>query len=121
MQSTTRAYIAHRTPVYLGSASIFPGPTAISCSTWKGWWWLKGDSLRPVGSDNDIRTYRWAALVLRAGMYSSFAAMGGGLLWWLLTGAQGGSEAAQKSLPLDAILSELLAGNPLALLNLGVL
>ncbi len=77
--------------------------------------------MRQTGSDKDIRTYRWAALTLRVGMYSSFTAMGGGLLWWLAIGAPGGSTTMEKSLPLDAVFSQLLAGNPLALLNLGVL
>lgn len=72
-------------------------------------------------ADNDIQTYRWAAFTLRAGMYASFAAMGGGLAWWLLGGAPGGEASASKGLPLDRIWAELLAGNPLALVNLGVL
>lgn len=46
--------------------------------------------------------------------------MGGGLLWWLLAGSKGGKEATEKSIPLDSIFPQLLVGNPLALLNLGV-
>src|SRR5438105_14836575 len=54
-------------------------------------------------------------------MYASFAAMGGGLVWWLLAGAPGGQATAARGLPIQSIPSEALAGNPLALLNLGVL
>ena len=72
-------------------------------------------------ADSDAQTYRWAAITLQAGMYASFAAMGAGLLWWLLAGAPGGTESASKGMPMDIIVSQLLAGNPLALVNLGVL
>ena len=53
-------------------------------------------------------------------MYASFGAMSVGLLWWLLAGAPGGEETAAKGIALDRIAAELLAMNPLALLNLGV-
>lgn len=69
----------------------------------------------------DVQTYKWAGWSLTAGMYASFAAMGVGLVWWLVTGAPGGAASASKVIPLDALVSELLALNPLALLNLGVL
>jgi uncharacterized membrane protein len=46
--------------------------------------------------------------------------MGGGLIWWLLAGAPGGETSASRGLPVERILAELLAGNPLALVNLGV-
>ena len=72
-------------------------------------------------ADSDAQTYRWAAITLQAGMYASFAAMGAGLLWWLLAGAPGGTESASKGMPMDTIVSQLLIGNPLALVNLGVL
>lgn len=68
----------------------------------------------------DDTTYSVAAATLRAGMLASFAAMLFGLAWWLLSGSPGESNAAY-ALPFDRILSELLALNPLALLNLGVL
>jgi uncharacterized membrane protein len=71
--------------------------------------------------DADSRNYTWAAFTLRAGMYVSFAAMLVGLVWWLLSGSPGGQEAAQHVLPFDRMLPELLALNPLALLNMGVL
>ena len=54
-------------------------------------------------------------------MYISFGAMSLGLAWWLLSGAPGGTSSASKVLPLDQITRELFSGNPLALLNLGVL
>jgi uncharacterized membrane protein len=54
-------------------------------------------------------------------MYTSFGAMVIGLVWWLVKSA-GGAEASQdRVIPLDKILPELFALNPLALLNLGVL
>src|SRR5438552_15464259 len=55
------------------------------------------------------------------GMYASFGAMGAGMLWWLLAGMPGGVVSASRGLPTNLILSQLLAGNPLALVNLGVL
>jgi uncharacterized membrane protein len=73
-----------------------------------------------VRADRDIRTYRWAALTLRAGMYASLAAMGAGLVWWLLAGMPGGEASASTALPLGRIPGELVAGNPLALVSLGV-
>jgi len=69
----------------------------------------------------DVQTYRWTALTLQSGMYLSFAAMGGGLVWWLLAGAPGGDASERRVLPLGDIAPQLLVGNPLALLNLGVL
>jgi uncharacterized membrane protein len=74
-----------------------------------------------AGTNTDSETYKWTAIVLRTGMYLSFAAMGGGLLWWLLAGAPGGDKTASRVLPLGDLIPQLLAGNPLALLNLGVL
>lgn len=66
----------------------------------------------------DDRTYRWASVVLRVGLYLSFIAMSVGLVWWFATGAPG---TATTTMPIDEIPSELLAGNPLALLTVGVL
>ncbi len=74
-----------------------------------------------AGADSDVMTYKWAGFTLTAGMYASFGAMVGGLVWWLLAGAPGGTASASATIPLDKIVSELLALNPLALLNLGVL
>lgn len=54
-------------------------------------------------------------------MYLSFAAMLAGLIWWLAAGAPGGEGSAATGLPFGRLLPELWAGNPLALLNLGVL
>jgi uncharacterized membrane protein len=82
---------------------------------------LSQNKMRDTRADNDIRTYRWAAFTLLTGMYSSFAAMGVGLIWWLIIGSPGGTASMSKALPLDRVFPELLAGNPLALLNLGVL
>ncbi len=74
-----------------------------------------------AGADGDDRTYRWASLVLRLGMYISFGTMVAGLVWWLFDGLPGGINAAQKGIPLDQLLSQLASLNPLALLNIGVL
>jgi uncharacterized membrane protein len=68
----------------------------------------------------DAQTYIWAARTLRWGMYASFGAMVAGLVWWVIDGAPGGETSAAKVIPLDRILPELIALNPLALLNLGV-
>src|SRR5438874_1911898 len=77
--------------------------------------------MNDTAADRDLITYRWAGFTLQAGMYASFLAMGLGIVWWLLTGAPGGSGLASKVLPFDRLLPELFAGNPLALVNLGVL
>src|SRR5438128_11914350 len=53
-------------------------------------------------------------------MYVSFGAMVAGLVWWLLAGAVGGQASAAQLIALDKLLPELSAGNPLALLNLGI-
>lgn len=53
-------------------------------------------------------------------MYASFVAMAAGLVWWVAAGAPGGQSSAAKVMPLDRLLPELFALNPLALLNLGV-
>lgn len=68
----------------------------------------------------DDKTYSVAAATLQAGMFTSFAAMLVGLVWWMLSGSHNESDAIHV-LPLNRILPELLALNPLALLNLGVL
>ena len=79
--------------------------------------------LEPVNAsaDADRATYRWVGLILTAGMYTSFAAMGTGLVWWLLAGAPGGDTLEARIVPIDRIIAELAALNPLALINLGVL
>lgn len=69
----------------------------------------------------DSRTYSWASFTLRAGMYSSFTAMALGLAWWLLAGSPGGNALAVQGLPVGDVFPRLLAGDPLALLSLGVL
>src|SRR5437868_4489701 len=69
----------------------------------------------------DGRAYSWAAFILRAGMYVSFTLMVVGLLWWLAAGSPGGQEANGQVLALDRIMPELARGNPLAVLNLGML
>jgi uncharacterized membrane protein len=68
----------------------------------------------------DQRTYDWASRTLRLGMYTSFGAMVIGLIWWLVKSAGGAETSQDKVIPLDRILPELFALNPLALLDLGV-
>jgi uncharacterized membrane protein len=81
------------------------------------------DEVEPVNisADADKTTYRWVGLILTMGMYASFVAMGAGLVWWLAVGTPGGDSLEARVVPLDRILPELLALNPLALINLGVL
>ncbi len=76
--------------------------------------------MRPTSIELDDRTYAWAAATLRLGMIAGFVAMGLGFVWWLAVGSPSGAQAA-KVLPLERVPAELLALNPLALLNLGVL
>jgi uncharacterized membrane protein len=73
------------------------------------------------GQSGDARTYRWAGIMLRLGMYTSLAVMGIGLVWWLLVGAPGGQASASRAMPPDRIPTELVMLNPAAMLNLGVL
>jgi uncharacterized membrane protein len=68
----------------------------------------------------DWRTYDWSSWTLRLGMYTSFGAMVLGLVWWLAQSAGGANSSQAGVMPLNTIVPELLAGNPLALLNLGV-
>lgn len=69
----------------------------------------------------DRQAYAWAALTLRAGMYASFALMIVGLLWWIVAGSPSGQGSVGHGFALDRLLPELLQGNPLAVLNLGLL
>lgn len=69
----------------------------------------------------DKETYIWVGRTLRTGMYLSFASMSLGLLWWLAAGMPGGQQSVSTQIPLQRLLLELSAGNPLALLNMGVL
>ena len=68
----------------------------------------------------DHQSYKWSGRVLQAGMYLSFSCMVAGLAWWLGAGAPGGEDSARRGLSVDRLLPELWAGNPLAILNLGV-
>jgi len=70
--------------------------------------------------DKDRVTYRWASITLRVGMYSSFGVMLAGLLWTII----GGTTPAQANRPavsLDRLYDRLLAGDPHAVLSLGLL
>lgn len=74
-----------------------------------------------VSADADRATYQWVGLILTTGMYASFAAMGAGLVWWLAVGTPGGDTLEARVVAIDRIVPELMALNPLALINLGVL
>jgi uncharacterized membrane protein len=74
----------------------------------------------PSGVPNDTPTYRWVSLVLRIGMYASFAMMVVGQVWWLLSGSPGGDVVENIAIPVDRIVPELFSLNPLALTSLGV-
>ena len=74
-----------------------------------------------TGAASDNLTYRWASLTLRVGMYTSFGAMVIGLIWWVASGGQGDPAAGGRVVEIGRIIPELQAGNPLALINLGVL
>jgi len=54
-------------------------------------------------------------------MLVSFAVMLLGLGWWLEAGMPSAAGSLVASIPVAQILDELLAGNPLAMLDLGVL
>jgi|GEM_PF-1961885 len=82
---------------------------------------MKSEETYKTGVDADTQTYKWAAITLTVGMYSSFGAMVAGLAWWLFTGAPGGESVAGQGIALDKLWGELMALHPLALLNLGVL
>ncbi len=47
--------------------------------------------------------------------------MGLGLAWWVAAGTPGGDTLEARVVPIDRIVAELIALNPLALINLGVL
>ena len=69
----------------------------------------------------DNTTYTWAGFTLRTGFYVSIILMVAGLVWWLAAGMPGGLEGPPGIVPFDKTFSELAAGNPLALLDMGVL
>lgn len=60
--------------------------------------------------------YHGVQRTLAGGMALSFALMGLGLLWQLLNP----QPHPDQVIPLDRLPAELLAGNPLALINLGI-
>ena len=81
---------------------------------------MERNDAMPRGIPTDTPTYRWVAVVLRVGMYASFTMMVGGLVWWVLAGSPGGDAAGSIAIPVELIVPELLAGNPLALTSLGI-
>jgi uncharacterized membrane protein len=74
----------------------------------------------PPGIPTDTVTYHWVSVMLRIGMYASFAMMVGGMVWWLLAGSPGSETVESIAIPVDRIGPELANLNPLALTSLGV-
>ncbi len=70
--------------------------------------------------NRDNVTYYWAGMILKLGMYVSFGFMLGGLVWVLIANAGAQSGADHRAVPLDRLVSELMAGNPLAVVSVGV-
>ncbi len=70
--------------------------------------------------DIDRATYRWAGVILRVGMYSSLGIMLVGLVW-AIAGNNTSSPLSYRAVPLNRLYNEMLAGNPDALLSLGLL
>src|SRR5437764_867079 len=66
---------------------------------------------------DDGGLYRGVQRTLVAGMVLSFALMGAGLAWQIVSPRP----HPEQVVPLPRLAGELLAGNPLALLDLGVL
>jgi uncharacterized membrane protein len=70
--------------------------------------------------EKDRETYRWAGIILRWGMYLSFAMMLTGQVWALIASANSQTLLRREAVPLDRLVAELVAGDPLALVSLGV-
>jgi hypothetical protein len=70
--------------------------------------------------EKDKATYRWAGLILKVGMYSSFAVMAAGLVWAML-GDTTAAPLEYRAVPLDRLYDALLAGDPDAVLSVGLL
>ncbi|MEP6775406.1 MAG: DUF1634 domain-containing protein [Chloroflexota bacterium] len=68
----------------------------------------------------DRATYRWAGIILRVGMYSSFTIMLLGLVW-AIAGSTAGTPLSYQTIPLSGLYDAMLAGNPDAVLSLGLL
>ena len=68
----------------------------------------------------DGATYRWAGIILRVGTYSSFVIMLVGLVWAIASNTAS-SPLSYRAVPLSGLYDAMLAGNPDALLSLGLL
>ncbi|MEO5951925.1 MAG: DUF1634 domain-containing protein [Chloroflexia bacterium] len=68
----------------------------------------------------DKATYYWAGVILKLGMYISFSIMLIGLIWSLIANAGTQNGLNHKAVPLDKLIAELIAGNPLAIISTGV-
>lgn len=71
-------------------------------------------------SAKDAVVYRWVVLVLRLGAFAGFGTMLVERVWWFAAGTHGDA-LTLKSLSLNMLLPRLMALDPVALLNLGVL
>jgi uncharacterized membrane protein len=70
--------------------------------------------------DIDRATYRWAGIILRVGTYSSFGIMLVGLVWAIASNTAS-SPLSFRAVPLSGLYDAMLAGNPDAMLSLGLL
>lgn len=68
----------------------------------------------------DKATYYWAGIILKLGMYISFSIMLVGLIWSLIANAGTQNNLTHKAVPLDKLISEVISGNPLAIVSVGV-
>ena len=70
--------------------------------------------------NRDNATYYWSGVILKLGMYVSFGFMVVGLVWVLIANGGAGGGANHRAVPLDKLVAELMAGNPLAVISVGV-
>ena len=68
----------------------------------------------------DRATYRWAGIILRVGTFSSFGLMLLGLVW-AIAGNTTSQPLTYRTVPLSGLYDAMLAGNPDAVLSLGLL
>jgi uncharacterized membrane protein len=73
--------------------------------------------MNPAPRPDDGGLYRGVQRTLVGGIVVSFGLMGLGLIWQIVSPRP----HPEQVVPLDRLPAELLAGNPLALLDLGVL
>lgn len=70
--------------------------------------------------ERDKQTYAWAERMLKLGMYLSFGIMLIGLVWALIDNIGNQRGLVHKAVALDKLVGEVLSGNPLAVVSVGV-